>query len=174
MGKEEPPEAGEGGTFGSINSKKTTQLPELDPQKSTLSAAAVATILRTLTMKGLLLLTLSSLFCWISGDIHCHSCYKVPVLGCVDRKSCRLESGHKCLTTNVYLGKMWVFSNLRCGTRAQPCEESSNQTIHKLGLTYNTTCCSEDNCNSPAPRPTPGLALVLLTSLAGLGLWLLQ
>ncbi|XP_016070852.1 PREDICTED: lymphocyte antigen 6 complex locus protein G6c [Miniopterus natalensis] len=147
---------------------------KLDPQKSTLSAAAVATILRTLTMKGLLLLTLSSLFCWVSADIRCHSCYKVPVLGCVDRQSCRLEQGQKCLTTNVYLGKMWVFSNLRCGTPEEPCREAFNQTNHKLGLTYNTTCCNKDNCNSPAPRPTPALALVLLTSLAGLGLWLLH
>lgn len=174
MGKEGPPEAGKGGTVGSINCKIATQLSELDPQKSTLSAAAVATILRTLTMKGLLLLILSSLFCWVSADIRCHSCYKVPVLGCVDRQSCRLEQGQKCLTTNVYLGKMWVFSNLRCGTPEEPCREAFNQTSHKLGLTYNTTCCNKDNCNSPAPRPTPALALVLLTSLAGLGLWLLH
>uniref|UniRef100_A0A287D661 Lymphocyte antigen 6 family member G6C n=1 Tax=Ictidomys tridecemlineatus TaxID=43179 RepID=A0A287D661_ICTTR len=55
-------------------------------------------------MKGLLLLTLSALLCWVSADIRCHSCYKVPVLGCVDRQSCRLEPGHQCLTTNVYLG----------------------------------------------------------------------
>ncbi|XP_019294409.1 lymphocyte antigen 6 complex locus protein G6c [Panthera pardus] len=125
-------------------------------------------------MKGLLLLTLSALLCWVSADIRCHSCYKVPVLGCVDRQSCRLEPGQQCLTTNVYLGKMWVFSNLRCGTPEEPCRETFNQTNHKLGLTYNTTCCSKDNCNSPAPRPTPALALILLTSLAGLGLWLLH
>ncbi|EDL26673.1 lymphocyte antigen 6 complex, locus G6C, isoform CRA_a [Mus musculus] len=56
-------------------------------------------------MKHLLLLTLSALlYCWVSADTRCHSCYKVPVLGCVDRQSCRLEPGHKCLTTNVYLG----------------------------------------------------------------------
>ncbi|XP_077616981.1 lymphocyte antigen 6 complex locus protein G6c isoform X1 [Crocuta crocuta] len=109
-----------------------------------------------------------------TADIRCHSCYKVPVLGCVDRQSCRLEPGQQCLTTNVYLGKMWVFSNLRCGTPEEPCREIFNQTNHKLGLSYNTTCCSKDNCNSPAPRPTPALALVLLTSLAGLGLWLLH
>ncbi|XP_047590556.1 lymphocyte antigen 6 complex locus protein G6c isoform X2 [Lutra lutra] len=99
---------------------------------------------------------------------------QVPVLGCVDRQSCRLEPGQQCLTTNVYLGKMWVFSNLRCGTPEEPCRETFNQTNHKLGLTYNTTCCNKDNCNSPAPRPTPALALVLLTSVAGLGLWLLH
>uniref|UniRef100_A0A3Q2HYF9 Lymphocyte antigen 6 family member G6C n=1 Tax=Equus caballus TaxID=9796 RepID=A0A3Q2HYF9_HORSE len=98
---------------------------------------------------------------------------QVPVLGCVDRQSCRLEPGQQCLTTNVYLGKMWVFSNLRCGTPEEPCREAFNQTSHKLGLTYNTTCCNKDNCNSLAPRPTPALALVL-TSLAGLGLWLLH
>ncbi|XP_057555651.1 lymphocyte antigen 6 complex locus protein G6c isoform X1 [Hippopotamus amphibius kiboko] len=144
-------------------------------------------------MKGLLLITLSSLLCWVSAhpqvsqtrhhfsptcvfpaDVRCHSCYKVPVLGCVDRQSCRLEPGQQCLTTNVYLGKMWVFSNLRCGTPEEPCKEAFNQTSHKLGLTYNTTCCNKDNCNSPAPRPTPALALVLLTSSAGLGLWLLH
>lgn len=71
-------------------------------------------------------------------------------------------------------GKMWVFSNLRCGTPEEPCREAFNQTNHKLGLTYNTTCCNKDNCNNPAPRPTPALALVLLTSLAGLSLWLLH
>ncbi|XP_006904710.1 lymphocyte antigen 6 complex locus protein G6c [Pteropus alecto] len=125
-------------------------------------------------MKGRLLFALSSLFCWVSADIRCHSCYKVPVLGCVDRQSCLLERGQKCLTTNVYLAKLWVFSNLRCGTPEEPCREVFNQTSHKLGLTYNTTCCNKDNCNSPAPRPTPAIALVLLTSLAGLGLWLLH
>nr|XP_030706400.1 lymphocyte antigen 6 complex locus protein G6c isoform X1 [Globicephala melas] len=128
-------------------------------------------------MKGLLLITLSSLLCWVSeqtADIRCHSCYKVPLLGCVDRQFCHLEPGQQCLTTNVYLGKMWVFSNLRCGTPEEPCREAFNQTNHKLGLTYNTTCCNKDNCNNPAPRPTPALALVLLTSLAGLSLWLLH
>uniref|UniRef100_A0A8C5KF76 Lymphocyte antigen 6 family member G6C n=2 Tax=Jaculus jaculus TaxID=51337 RepID=A0A8C5KF76_JACJA len=128
-----------------------------------------------LTMRCLLLLVLFALLCcWVSADIRCHSCYKVPVLGCVDRQSCRLEPGHQCLTTNVYLGKMWVFSNLRCGTPEEPCREAFNQTNHKLGLNYNTTCCNKDNCNSPAPRPAPALALVSLTSLAGLGLWLLH
>nr|XP_012596465.1 lymphocyte antigen 6 complex locus protein G6c [Microcebus murinus] len=174
MGREGLLEAGKGGAFGIINSKKATQVPELHPRKSTLSAAAAATILRTLMMKGLLLLSLSALFCWASADIRCHSCYKVPVLGCVDRQSCRLEPGHQCLTTHVYLGKMWVFSNLRCGTSEEPCQEAYNQTNGKLGLTYNTTCCNKDNCNSPAPRPTPALALIFLTSLAGLGLWLLH
>lgn len=109
-----------------------------------------------------------------AADIRCHSCYKVPVLGCVDRQSCRLEPGQKCLTTNVYLGKMWIYSNLRCGTQQEPCREEFNQTEKKLGLNYNTTCCDKDNCNSPAPRPTPALALIFLTSLAGLGLWLLH
>lgn len=69
---------------------------------------------------------------------------------------------------------MWVFSNLRCGTPEEPCREVYNETNHKLGLNYNTTCCDKDNCNSPAPRPTPALALISLTSLAGLGLWLLH
>ncbi|XP_006772896.1 PREDICTED: lymphocyte antigen 6 complex locus protein G6c [Myotis davidii] len=124
-------------------------------------------------MKGLLLVALSSLLCWVSADIRCHSCYKVPVLGCVDRTSCRLEPGQKCLTTNVYLGKMWVFSNLRCGTLAEPCQEALNQSNNKLGLIYNTTCCEKDNCNSPAPRPAPALGLVL-TSVAGAGLSLLH
>ncbi|XP_004695191.1 PREDICTED: lymphocyte antigen 6 complex locus protein G6c [Condylura cristata] len=125
-------------------------------------------------MKGLLLLVLASLFCGISAQIRCHSCYKVPMLGCIDRQSCLLAQGQRCLTTNVYLGKMWLYSNLRCGTEKEPCVEALNQTNHKLGLTYNTTCCDRDSCNSPAPRPTPGLALVFLTSLAGLGLWLLH
>lgn len=71
-------------------------------------------------------------------------------------------------------GKMWVFTDLRCGTPEKPCKEAFNQTSNNLGLTYNTTCCDKDNCNSPAPRPTPALALVLLTSFAGLGLWLLR
>ncbi|KAF3815207.1 hypothetical protein GH733_016589 [Mirounga leonina] len=121
-----------------------------------------------------------SLTCVFPADIRCHSCYKVPVLGCVDRQSCRLEPGQQCLTTNVYLGniplfsKMWVFSNLRCGTPGEPCQEAFNQTNHKLGLTYNTTCCSKDSCNSPAPRPTPALTPVLLASVAGFGLWLLH
>lgn len=51
-----------------------------------------------------------SLICVFSADIRCHSCYKVPVLGCVDRTSCRLEQGQKCLTTNVYLGNLPFFS----------------------------------------------------------------
>ncbi|XP_063460879.1 lymphocyte antigen 6 complex locus protein G6c [Pan paniscus] len=72
------------------------------------------------------------------------------------------------------LGKMWVFSNLRCGTPEEPCQEAFNQTNRKLGLTYNTSCCNKDNCNSAGPRPTPALGLVFLTSLAGLGLWLLH
>ncbi|ELW61862.1 Lymphocyte antigen 6 complex locus protein G6c [Tupaia chinensis] len=125
-------------------------------------------------MKGLLLLTLSALLLCVSADIRCHSCYKVPLLGCMDRQSCLLEPGQKCLTTNVYLGKMWLYSNLRCGTSKEPCLEAFNQTNQKLGLTYNTTCCSKDSCNSPAPRPAPALALVFLTSLAGVGLWLLH
>ena len=54
------------------------------------------------------------------------------------------------------------------------CKPAVNQTNQKGGLTYNTTCCSQDNCNSPAPRPMPALTLVFLTSLAGLGLWLLH
>lgn len=29
--------------------------------------------------------------------------YKLPVLGCVDRKSRRLEPGHQCLTTHAYI-----------------------------------------------------------------------
>ncbi|KAM6186475.1 lymphocyte antigen 6 complex locus protein G6c [Rhynchocyon petersi] len=127
-------------------------------------------------MKGLLLLVLLTLLCCLSGaDIRCNSCYKIPVLGCVDRKSCLLEPNQQCMTTNAYIGKMWVFSNLRCGTPDEPCREAFNQTYHKLGLTYNTTCCSKDSCNNPAPRPTPAPALVVLfTSLAGLGLWLLH
>ncbi|XP_042540232.1 lymphocyte antigen 6 complex locus protein G6c [Dipodomys spectabilis] len=125
-------------------------------------------------MKGFLLLTLSALFCWVSADIRCHHCNKVPVLGCVDRKSCLLEQGQQCVTTNVYLGKMWLYSKLRCGTREEPCMEAFNGTIHKLGLNYNTTCCTKDSCNSLAPRATPGLALVFLTSFAGLGFWLLH
>ncbi|XP_023443904.1 lymphocyte antigen 6 complex locus protein G6c [Dasypus novemcinctus] len=124
-------------------------------------------------MKGLLLLALSALLCRASADVRCHSCYKVPVLGCMDRQSCLLAPGQQCLTTNVYLGKMWLYSNLRCGTAEEPCREAFNQSNHKLGLTYNTTCCAKDSCNSPAPRPTPALALVL-TALAGLGLWLLH
>ncbi|KAM9233601.1 lymphocyte antigen 6 complex locus protein G6c isoform 1-T2 [Dugong dugon] len=139
-----------------------------------LSSAVAATILRILTMKGLLLLALSTLVCWVSADIHCHSCYKIPLMGCVDRQSCHLEPNQQCMTTKVYLGKMWLFSNLRCGTPQEPCRAAFNQTNHKLGLTYNTTCCSTDNCNNPAPRPTPALALIFLTSLAGLGLWLLH
>lgn len=71
-------------------------------------------------------------------------------------------------------GKMWVFSNLRCGTPEEPCLEAFNQTNHKLGLTYNTTCCEKDSCNSAAPRPAPALGLGLLAALAGLGLWLLH
>lgn len=67
-GEEGPPEAGKGGTVGNIKAKEAIHLPELDPQKSTLSAAAVGTVLRTLTMKGLLLLTLSSLLCLVSGE----------------------------------------------------------------------------------------------------------
>ncbi|KAJ1068689.1 hypothetical protein CapIbe_019466 [Capra ibex] len=125
-------------------------------------------------MRALLLLSMSALLCWVSADIRCHSCYKLPVLGCVDRKSCRLEPGHQCLTTHAYIGKMWVFSRLDCGTPGEPCKPGVNQTNQKGGLTYNTTCCSQDNCNSPAPRPTPALTLVFLTSLAGLGLWLLH
>uniref|UniRef100_A0A286XHH1 Lymphocyte antigen 6 family member G6C n=1 Tax=Cavia porcellus TaxID=10141 RepID=A0A286XHH1_CAVPO len=54
--------------------------------------------------RGLLLLSLSALFCWVTADIHCHSCNKIPVLGCVNRQSCQLRPGHRCLTTNVYLG----------------------------------------------------------------------
>ncbi|XP_006896241.1 PREDICTED: lymphocyte antigen 6 complex locus protein G6c [Elephantulus edwardii] len=126
-------------------------------------------------MKGLLLLALSALFCWVSADIRCNSCYKVPVLGCVDRQYCLLEPNQQCITTNAYLGKMWVFSNLRCGTSAEPCREAFNQTNHRLGLTYNTTCCSRDACNSPAPRPTSAPVFVILfSSLAALGLWLLH
>lgn len=75
---------------------------------------------------------------------------------------------------SLSLGKMWIYSNLRCGTQEEPCREAFNQTEKKLGLNYNTTCCDKDNCNSPAPRPTPALALIFLTSLAGLGLWLLH
>ncbi|XP_013012487.1 lymphocyte antigen 6 complex locus protein G6c [Cavia porcellus] len=124
--------------------------------------------------RGLLLLSLSALFCWVTADIHCHSCNKIPVLGCVNRQSCQLRPGHRCLTTNVYLGKMWLYSKLRCGTSEEPCYEEFDKIDHKLGLNYNTTCCEKDYCNSPAPRPTPALALVFLTSLAGLGLWLLH
>lgn len=51
-----------------------------------------------------------SFTCFSPADIRCHSCYKVPVLGCVDRQSCRLEPGHQCLTTNVYLGNICLFS----------------------------------------------------------------
>ncbi|KAK2497303.1 hypothetical protein MC885_016292 [Smutsia gigantea] len=123
-----------------------------------------------------------SLTCVFSAGIRCHSCYKVPVLGCVDRQCCLLEPGQRCLTTNVYLGnspffggeRRPVFSNLCCGTREEPCREAINQTGGKLGLTYTTTCCNQDSSNSPAPGPTPALSLVLLTSLAGLGLWLLH
>lgn len=69
---------------------------------------------------------------------------------------------------------MWLYSKLRCGTSEEPCYEEFDKIDHKLGLNYNTTCCEKDYCNSPAPRPTPALALVFLTSLAGLGLWLLH
>ncbi|KAM5326196.1 LOW QUALITY PROTEIN: lymphocyte antigen 6 complex locus protein G6c [Glossophaga mutica] len=144
-------------------------------------------------MKGLLWLTLSSLLCWVSdragrntycigssppyplvwlSPSHCHSCYKVSVLGCVDQH-CHLKPGHKCLTINVYLRKMWVFSNLRCGTTEKACD-TFTQSNSKLCLTCNTTCYDKDKCNSPALGPTPALALVLLTSLAGLGLCLLH
>ncbi|XP_032703078.1 LOW QUALITY PROTEIN: lymphocyte antigen 6 complex locus protein G6c [Lontra canadensis] len=174
MGKEGPSEAGKGGTFGIINSKKATNSQSWIPETLLCQLLHLLPSPGTLIMKGFLLLILSALLCWVSADIRCHSCYKVPVLGCVDRQSCRLDPGQQCLTTNVYLGKMWVFSNLRCGTPEEPCRETFNQTNHKLGLTYNTTCCNKDNCNSPAPRPTPALALVLLTSVAGLGLWLLH
>lgn len=47
--------------------RKGHPTPRAGSLKSALSAAAVATILRTLTMKGLLLLALSSLLCWVSG-----------------------------------------------------------------------------------------------------------
>ncbi|XP_077017456.1 lymphocyte antigen 6 complex locus protein G6c [Tamandua tetradactyla] len=173
MGREGLPEAGKGGAFGIINYKKAAQVPEADSRNPTLIAAEAATILKTLAMKGFLLIVLSALTCLVSADIRCHSCYKVPVLGCMDRQSCRLEPGQQCLTTNVYLGKMWLYSNLRCGTPEEPCREAFNESNHKLGLNYNTTCCNKDSCNSLAPRPAPALALVL-TSLAGLGLWLLH
>ena len=54
-----------------------------------------------------------SLTCVFPADIRCHSCYKVPVLGCVDRQSCRLEPGQQCLTTNVYLGNIPLFRGER-------------------------------------------------------------
>lgn len=54
-----------------------------------------------------------SLTCVFPADIRCHSCYKVPVLGCVDRQSCLLEKGHQCITTNVYLGNIPFFGGER-------------------------------------------------------------
>ncbi|XP_060046790.1 lymphocyte antigen 6 complex locus protein G6c [Erinaceus europaeus] len=93
-------------------------------------------------MKGLLLLILSSLLCWVSADIRCHSCYKLPVLGCMASQSCALDPGQKCLTTMCTLVIFLLYWRKRA--------------------------------NLPAPRPTPALALVFFTSLAGLGLWLLH
>lgn len=51
--------------------------------------------------------------CVFPADIRCYSCYKVPLLGCVDRQSCHLEPGQQCLTTNVYLGNIPFFSGER-------------------------------------------------------------
>lgn len=61
-------EAGKGGAFKSINSQKATQLSEPDPRKSVPPLAASATTYKTLAMKGLLLLILSALFCWVAGE----------------------------------------------------------------------------------------------------------
>ncbi|XP_072493660.1 lymphocyte antigen 6 complex locus protein G6c [Notamacropus eugenii] len=122
-------------------------------------------------MNAFLLLSLSALVCWASADIRCHSCNKFPVVGCVDRKSCLLDQGHQCLSTDVYLGKMWLYSKYRCGSATEPCIPGINRTNE---LTYNTTCCRRDSCNSFAPRPSPVLSLSLLTPFAGLGFWLLH
>ncbi|XP_044529801.1 lymphocyte antigen 6 complex locus protein G6c [Gracilinanus agilis] len=121
-------------------------------------------------MNVFLLLSLSALVCWASADIRCHSCYKFPMVGCMDRKSCKLADGHQCMTTDAYLGRMWIYSNYDCGSEKKPCRPGINKTNE---ITYNTTCCSRDSCNS-APRPSPMQNLSFLSLFAGLGIWLLH
>lgn len=61
-------EAWKGGAFGIINSEKAAQLSELDPENP-LTASGAVDILSTFTMKHLLLVTLTALFCcWVSGE----------------------------------------------------------------------------------------------------------
>ncbi|XP_001376178.1 lymphocyte antigen 6 complex locus protein G6c [Monodelphis domestica] len=122
-------------------------------------------------MNVFLLLTFSALICWVSADIRCHSCYKFPMIGCVDRKSCKLEEGHQCLSTNVYLGRMWIYSSFDCGSEKKPCREGINKTND---LTYNTTCCRRDSCNGFAPHSSPFQNFSFLILFAGFGIWLLN
>ncbi|XP_028911250.1 lymphocyte antigen 6 complex locus protein G6c [Ornithorhynchus anatinus] len=123
-------------------------------------------------MNPLMLLALSVLVFGVSADIRCNSCDKVPVLGCLHWKSCLLQSGHQCLTTNVYLGKMWLYSKLRCGTPEEPCLTAVNKTDRTLGLNYNTTCCGSDSCNNAAPPLRQPLPLAWLAAVGALGFWL--
>lgn len=125
-------------------------------------------------MKDLILLLQFPLLCLVSADIRRYSCYKDPVLGCVDRQSCHLEPGQKCLQIMCALIECGFVPNFDVAHQKNLVGGAFNQTIHKLGLNCNTTCCEKDNCNNPAHWSTPALVLIFLTSLAGLGLWLLH
>ena len=70
-----------------------------------------------------------SLTCVFPADIRCHSCYKVPVLGCVDRQSCRLEPGQQCLTTHAYLGNIPFLSGV-----SREVGDSTTRTEVQMGL----------------------------------------
>lgn len=68
MGKEGPPEAGKGGTFGIINSKKATDSQSWIPETLLCQLLHLLPSPGTLIMKGFLLLILSALLCWVSGE----------------------------------------------------------------------------------------------------------
>ncbi|XP_029441553.1 lymphocyte antigen 6B-like [Rhinatrema bivittatum] len=124
-------------------------------------------------MKALLVLVLSAWLCSDLGEgqtdtIDCYRClFKIDsycMFTSSSMASC-IKADNYCGTIKILIGNYTAFTINNCIPQGE-CNRVTTGPSQMKFLTYNTTCCTTNLCNSGL-----GLKLSLLTGLGVLSLW---